>query len=62
MKRRNRDAIPKEVQKENSKISVISTRVPHETPHQTIRVIRHRHFMGSVALPDCSAEAVSERA
>jgi hypothetical protein len=37
---------------------------PHNsspTLHQPINVVRYRHPMGSVALPDCSAEAVSER-
>ena len=36
---------------------------PHNsspTPHQHINVVRSRHPMGSVALPDCSAEAVSK--
>ncbi|KAG9680159.1 hypothetical protein KCU87_g307, partial [Aureobasidium melanogenum] len=32
-----------------------------QTPHQRIDVVRTRHPMGSVALPDCSAEAVSKR-
>jgi len=37
---------------------------PHNsspTPHQHINVVRSRHPMGSVALPDCSAEAVSKQ-
>jgi hypothetical protein len=37
---------------------------PHNsfpTLHQPINVVRYRHPMGSVALPDCSAEAVSKQ-
>lgn len=31
-------------------------------PTNNTNVVRYRHLMGSIALPDCSAEAVFEQA